>query len=125
MLWFSSTESPRYLAAKHRLDVCHADLARVKVDLSRTLERKARAEHNLDLLDETLSYLRRNASVVGMKEFEKIRFQRASELGTIITDSRTIPQLETHIKIIQAEIDRITGDLPSLKSKVLEFKKRD
>lgn len=124
MLWFSS-ETPQYLAATYRIETLKVDIQRTKVDLDRTLERKARAESNLELLDETISYLRRNAQVVVIKEYEKIIFQRASELGTIITDKRTIPLLESQIKIMQAELDRVRGDLPSLKAKILEFKRRD
>ena len=125
MLWFSSEETPQFKAAKHRLELCKIDLNRVQFDLARTEERKARAENNLELLDETLAYLRNSAHLVALKEFEKIKFQRASELGTIIMDNRTIPQLKANIKIIQAEIARITGDLPSMKAKILEFKRRD
>ncbi len=124
MLWFNS-ESPQYLAATYRLETLKADLIKVKYDRDRAMERLARAENNLELLDETLAYLRRGAKVVVMREYEKIVFQRASELGVIITDKKTLPLIESNIKIIQAEIERVTGDLPSLKAKVLEFKRRD
>jgi hypothetical protein len=124
MLWFSS-ETPEYLAATFRLETLKADIQKVKLDLERTIERKARAEHNLEMLDETLSYLRKSASVVAMGEYQRIVFQRASELGTILTDKKTIPLTQSNIKIMQAEVDRITGDLPSLKAKILEFKRRD
>jgi cob(I)alamin adenosyltransferase len=124
MLWFSS-ETPQYLAATYRLETLKADILKTKLDLDRTIERKARAENNLELLDVTLAYLRKAASVVSMSEYQKIVFQRASELGTIITDSKTIPLTQSNIKIMQAEVDRITGDLPSMKAKILEFKRRD
>jgi cob(I)alamin adenosyltransferase len=124
MLWFSS-ETPQYLAATYRLETLKADILKTNLDLDRTIERKARAENNLELLDVTLAYLRKAASVVSMSEYQKIVFQRASELGTIITDSKTIPLTQSNIKIMQAEVDRITGDLPSMKAKILEFKRRD
>jgi hypothetical protein len=124
ILWFNK-DNPEHFAAECRLQNLKADLTKMRFEFRTTEARLARSESNLEGLDYSLDYLRNSADIVSMREFQNIQHQRVYELHAVISDRKLVPQMAAQIKIIEAEIARIEGDLPSLRSKVLEFKPRD
>jgi len=123
ILWFSS-DNPAYVQAVYQIETLKADLIKMKLDLSRNEESNAAAQAAAELISDNIEYIQKYAKVVSMKEFTKLRHMRAGELEIIHFIQLAKPNILKSIRITEAEIARLEGNLYSLKSKVLEFKPR-
>ncbi len=124
LLWFGD-DRPEYLQAVYELETKKADLIKMKVDLDRILNKRKLAEADINLLISTIEYLRKYAKIVTIREFQKMRWELIGANEQLINATRSIPIVQKQIKLVEDELNKMEGRLPSLKSKVLEFKRRD
>jgi hypothetical protein len=122
VLWFTK-DNPQYLAAEYRLQTLRSDLSKMKFEYKHIEERLAQSEHTLVGLDYSLDYLRNNADIVSMREFQTIMDQRAYALHAVLVDRKSLPTAQSQIRLIEGQIQRLECEIPHLKSKVLEFKR--
>jgi len=122
VLWFTK-DNPMYLAAEYRLSTAKSDLERLKFELKKNEEDLARAESTVESIDTTLSYLRKYAESVSIREYRIIRDQRVYEWATVVHLRKGIPMIERNIRLVQAEIQELEIKIPDLRCKVLEFKR--
>ncbi len=123
MIVLFEAENSQYLAAVYHIETTKAELSRSKLELMRNNETMAAALANIDLYESNLSYLRSYARVISIAEYNKIKYVLATEYGTVTMCRRSLPLLEKHIANLESTIRDMEARLPSLKSKILEFRK--
>lgn len=124
MLWFSN-DNPSYVRAVYDIETTKADIARLKLELSRHEETKASAIAQAELLEANIEYVKKYAKVVSMREYVRLRHMLAGEYEIVLFAKNAIPSLERVIKMTEASLTRLESSLPSYQSKVLEFRRRD
>jgi hypothetical protein len=125
MLLLFGNDRPEYLQAVYQLETMRTDLVKMKVDLERIQIKRKLAEADLNLTDSTLEYLRLYAKTVSLREFQRVKFQKVSAIEAYLNASRSVPVVEKQIRLTEEAVEKLERNIPSLKFKLLEFKKRD
>lgn len=124
ILWFSS-ERKEYLDTSLIIETLKVDLTKMRFGLQRLREQQQKTELFIDQLYESLSYLRYDASVVAMKEYQAIKFKIAGEKDALMGINIQIAPYYSQVSKVEKEIARLEKILPTMKSCILEFRRHD
>lgn len=123
MLWFSN-DNPAYTRAVYEIETTKADILRMENELRRLDEQRAASNSLAELLETNITYIKKYARVVSMREYTNLKHQLASEYGVLIHTKNEIQRLEKILPNYKEGLARLEARLPSFQSKVLEFKRR-
>lgn len=125
MLFLFDRENSSYTRAVYEIETMKADICRMKLELLRKQEERRLAESNAANIEANINYLKTWAKVVSIKEYVRATHYLSAELQVILLCNQVIPTLEKAVAKSEAEVARLEANLPSLKTKILEFKRRD
>jgi predicted RNase H-like nuclease (RuvC/YqgF family) len=124
IFWFDK-ENPAYLQAVYNLETAKADLLKMKMELAHIVERRQQAISTIELLETNLEYLKKFAKIINIREYTRLTHMLSAEYQVLRYEGNSTHTIEKQIRRVAAEIANMEVNLPSLQSKVLEFKRND
>lgn len=123
MMWFTN-DNPAYIRAVYEIETAKADLIKFKAQLLRAENERAASAAQAELLETNISYLKKYAKIINMREYTRLKHMLASEYEILLLAKNNILSLERVVKASEVSLAYMEARLPSYQSKVLEFRRR-
>jgi hypothetical protein len=116
-------DNQEYINLVCKIDIAKDDLIKSRNSLSSAFNSIRLIESNLQQLNETVKVLQSSIKIIRLSEYKKVLSMIIREQHDLLLHKKSVVFYEKQINAIELDLQKMQNTLPTLKSKVLEFKR--
>lgn len=124
MFWFSSDENIHVSEVVLEIETTKADINKVEIELNKLKEKEKITKIAINQFKENLSFLRKEAIIVSIKEYKQSSYRLGGLHEDVISINRDIAYLNKLLEAFKERLEKLEKKKKQVKFRLLEFKKR-